>query len=294
MGKTTLIQQTLNRLRLDNYRTVNLSLHLAERKDFADLDYFLRWVCIWVGQSLGLENCLEQYWNLEFSTSKMNCTNYFEKYLLAQADTPLVLCLDDLDRIFEYEEVAAEFLGLLRAWYEQGRNRPIWKRLRLVLSHSTEVYIPLNIYESPFNVGKSIELSEFCFDQIEILAQSHNINGENLQKLHGLVGGHPHLIDQAFTQFKLQSHISLEQLLADAASEGGIYSGHLQHLWRVIHRHEHLITALRQVINSDQPVQLEPEDARQLYYLGLVTYQSNTVVIRCHLYHQYFCRKLQQ
>ena len=64
-------------------------------------------------------------------------------------------------------------MGLLRAWHERGKVEQVWKRLRLVVVHSTDVYIPLNINESPFNVGVPIELPEFTPEQVQELARQH-------------------------------------------------------------------------------------------------------------------------
>ncbi|MBD2664646.1 AAA-like domain-containing protein [Richelia sinica FACHB-800] len=58
------------------------------------------------------------------------------------------------------------FFGLLRALHEEGKRREIWQKLRLVIVHSTEVYISLDINQSPFNVDLSVELPEFNNQQI--------------------------------------------------------------------------------------------------------------------------------
>jgi hypothetical protein len=77
--------------------------------------------------------------------AKVSCTTYLEEYVLAAADSPLVLYLDDVDTLFPYPEVYEDFFGLLRSWYEKARSRPNWKKLRLAIAHSTDVYIRLNI-----------------------------------------------------------------------------------------------------------------------------------------------------
>jgi hypothetical protein len=66
---------------------VSLNLHYAETEDFTNLDKFLKWFCVSVGQSLRMPNQLADYWDERFSTSKMNCTAYFEEYLLASSDS---------------------------------------------------------------------------------------------------------------------------------------------------------------------------------------------------------------
>lgn len=289
MGKTSLMAKILAQLAAQNFRKAYLNFHLAEEKDFTDLDRFLKWFCVSASQSLGLENQLTDCWDEKFSTSKVNCTNYVEKYLLAQNDRPLVLCLDEVERIFHYREVASDFLGLLRAWHEQGRVRLIWKKLRLVVTHSTEVYIPLNINESPFNVGVPIELPEFTPEQVNNLAQCHDLDWTDIQvqQLMSIVGGHPHLVEQAFSYLKVHNNISLEQLLQTAATEAGIYSSHLRRLWRVIEQQPELLTALKKIVTTNASVSLEPMFTYKLHSMGLVHLEGNKVIPRCNLYRQY-------
>jgi hypothetical protein len=85
--------------------------------------------------------------------------------LLPEIETPLVLGLDEVDEVFRYPAIADDFFGLLRAWYEEASygsgDSELWERLRLIVVHSTEVYLPLDVNQSPFNVGLPIELPEF-------------------------------------------------------------------------------------------------------------------------------------
>jgi len=296
MGKTLLIVRIMSQLVQKGYRSACLNLHLANRTDLTNVDQFFKWFCISVGQSLGIPNQLAQYWDEEFSTSKVDCTEYFEKYLLPQAGSPVVLCLDEVDRVFPYREVASEFLGLLRAWHERGKVEKVWKRLRLVVVHSTEVYIPLNINESPFNVGVAIELPEFSLSQVLELAQQHGQDWSQaaVEQLMEMVGGHPYLLEQAFCHCQINGKDSLEQLLQAAPTDAGIYANYLRHLWRILQQQPDLAEALLKVINADCPVRLEPMQAYKLHSMGLVKKQGNEVTPSCYLYRQYFKEHLSQ
>jgi len=290
MGKTLLIVRIINQLVEGGYRRACVNLHLANRTDLTDVDQFFKWFCISVGQSLGIPNQLAEYWDEEFSTSKVDCTEYFEKYLLPQAGSPVVLCLDEVERVFPHREVASEFLGLLRAWHERGKVEKTWKRLRLVIVHSTEVYIPLNINESPFNVGLAVELPEFSLAQVQELAQLYEQDWSQsaVEPLMEMVGGHPYLVDQAFRHCQINGKDSLEELLQAAPTDAGIYVNHLRHLWRILQQHLDLAEALLKVLNADSPVRLEPMLAYKLHSMGLVKKQGNEVMPSCNLYRQYF------
>jgi transcriptional regulator with XRE-family HTH domain len=290
MGKTSLMAKVFSQIENQNYKTAYLNLHLADTQDFSSLDAFLRWFCISVGQSLGIPNHLASYWDDRFSTSKVNCTSYFEEYLLSKVSNPLILCLDEVDRIFPYSEIASDFLGLLRAWHEQAKVRSIWKKLRLVIVHSTEIYIPLNVNESPFNVGKVIELPELTFAQITTLAQSHGLewHESELAQLMEIVGGHPYLLQQAFSHFKINGNNSFDRFLHTAATEAGIYRSELRRHWCAIQQNPELAEALRKVVNSDVEVRLDSQQAYKLYSMGIVRLHGNEVKFRCKLYRQYF------
>lgn len=72
----------------------------------------------------------------------------------------------------------------------------MWQKLRIVIAHSQEVYINLDINNSPFNVGFDVELGEFNLLQIKELVKRHKLNwSENdTQKLIEMIGGHPYLL----------------------------------------------------------------------------------------------------
>ncbi|MEM9538658.1 MAG: AAA-like domain-containing protein [Cyanobacteria bacterium P01_E01_bin.42] len=294
MGKTSLLIRLMERVRKQGDRVAYINLNLAKKDDLEDIDCFFKWFCIVTGQALGLENRIKDYWDEEFSTSKVDCTDYFEKYLLSQNDFPLILCLDEVERIFPYQGVAQEFLGLLRAWHEQAKVRPIWGKIRLVLAHSTEVYVPLNINESPFNVGLSVELPEFNEAQILELTRLHELNWteQEVRQLMAIVGGHPYLVERALSQLKGDKNKTLEELLDSAVLDSGIYGNHLRHLWNAIAPKEELLKALKAVCFAFHPVRLDSFSSFQLDSLGVILIQKDGAIVRCNLYRQYFSDRL--
>ena len=292
MGKTLLIDKILHQAAQQKYRTVRLSLLLADGAVLTSLDKFLRWFCVVVCKQLRLPTQLDDFWE-EGLGSNYNCTMYFEDYLLPKINSPLVLALDEVDRIFSYPEIAEDFFAMLRAWHEEARSRAIWKKLRLVVAHSTEVYIPLNINRSPFNVGVPIELPELTPEQVQDLAKRQGLNWDTSQvmELMSLVGGHPYLVQRAI-YYLTRSEITFEQLLQTAYTEAGIYSDHLRgHLWN-LQQHSELATAMKKVVSATSPVQLETMEAFKLQSLGLVQLYGNEVKPRCDLYARYFCDRL--
>ncbi len=290
MGKTSLMNRILARAALENYRTVRLNLWQAERSVLSNIDKFLRWFCANVSQQLQLEPRLDDYWDEELMGSLVSCTTYFQAYLLEQINCPLVLGLDDVEHIFEYPDIAQDFFPLLRNWYEEANNLDIWKLLRVVVVHSTEVYIPLKINQSPFNVGLPIELPEFSREQVADLARRHGLDwtDNQLKPLMAMLGGHPFLIRLALYRISRQE-VTLEQLLQTAPTESGIFIDHLRRHLVSLQQNPELAAAFKKVVATQQSVQLEPIQLYQLQRMGLVQLDGNKVMPRCNLYRQYFC-----
>ncbi|NJM49193.1 MAG: CHAT domain-containing protein, partial [Alkalinema sp. RU_4_3] len=143
MGKSSLMQRVFDQGKQAGHRGVYINFQSADAEFLSNIDLFLQWFCASVSNELGLGDRLEDFWKGVLG-SKNKCTNYFQRYLLTTITEPLVLGLDEVDQVFQHPAVAQEFFGLLRAWHEKGKNEPIWQKLRLVIVHSKEVYIPMN------------------------------------------------------------------------------------------------------------------------------------------------------
>ncbi|MCD8486356.1 MAG: AAA-like domain-containing protein [Desertifilum sp.] len=296
MGKTSLMARILATAREQGYRTVPLSFQHADKSVFANLNELLRWFCTRIARKLRLSESVDEFWTDTYG-SKDNCTAYFEDCILPEADTPLALGLDEVDRVFQHPKIADDFFGLLRAWYEEAaygdRDSDLWDKLRLVVVHSTEVYIPLDVNQSPFNVGLPIELTEFTVEQVSDLVQRHGLHWEvsEIEQLMRLVGGHPYLVRVAL-YYIAQQELTLDALVDTASTEAGIYSDHLRrHLWN-LQQYPELAQAFAQVVAQNDPVELESVLAFKLHSLGLVHLQGNQVTPRFELYRTYFGDRL--
>ena len=288
MGKSSLLSRTLAYAKYKGNQVAHLYFQEADSDVFSELDSFLQWFCASIAAELNLDDNLEQYWQGVLG-SKNKCTKYFQRYLLTVLEAPLVLGLDEVDLIFQYPKIASDFFGLLRAWHEKAKNEDVWKKLRLVIVHSKEVYIPLNINQSPFNVGLPIELPELTLAQITDLVNRHQLSWQTseAEKLMTLTGGHPYLVRQALYQIA-RGRIDLEKLLQLAPTEEGIYGDHLRRQLRYLKEDTEMLEAFKELVSSDRPLQLESHVAFKLRSMGLVKFQGNQVIPMCRLYYQYF------
>ena len=293
MGKTSLLRRIVAHAQSRGLHCITLSFHRADRTLFTSLDRFLRWFCANISYQLGIEAHLDDYWNPEIG-SKVSCTAYLEGYVLNQIEGPLVIALDEVNELFRYSEISAEFLPLLRSWYEDAREFEPWRRIRWVLAHATEVYAPLQLHQSPFNVGLAIKLPPFSLEQVQELARRHglgwaaeNARREMLLSLLHMVSCRPGLVRLALYALA-RDGVSLEQLLEEASTQSGIYSDHLRELLAALYAHPNLQTAFRSVISASEPVTLEPLTAYRLESLGLIALHKNQTTPSCELYRRYF------
>ena len=298
MGKTWLLENLLSYARQESYQTTKLDLKQADNSILSSLKTFLKWLCVNISEGLELEEHVDDYWR-EIYGLNQSCTRYFQKYLLSSTENPLVIAIDNFERLFEFPDIFSPFCLLLRSWYElakQGdRVGNIWKKLRLVVVHSTEDYPSLNTNHSPFNVGIAIELTEFNLQQVKCFAKYYKLDeqlGERaLSQLMELIGGHPYLIQQAFSKLETQQ-INLEQFLEVAPTEQGIFSDYLrQQLWS-LQNNAQLAVGYKKVVMTNVPVRLDTEVAFKLHSLGLVKLSGNNCVPSCDLYRQYFSERL--
>ncbi|WP_197985610.1 AAA-like domain-containing protein [Leptolyngbya sp. Cla-17] len=292
MGKSSLMLRILNHANQQGYQTSTLNFQMVDRDALSNLDQFLQWFCNSIAGELNLEDKLADYWKGSFSP-KNKCTNFFQRYLLPELQRPVTLCLDEVDQVFEYPAIARDFFGMLRAWHEDAKIKPIWKNLRLVIVHSKEVYIPLNINQSPFNVGVPIELPQLTPPQVTDLVKRHGLDWSEAEvtQLMDMVGGHPFLVRAALYPI-VRGELSLEQLLQLAPTEGGLYGEHLRRHLLNLEGDEKLLAAMKQVIAVDQPVSINTSEAFKLTSMGLVQFRGSEVAPSCNLYRQYFRERL--
>jgi hypothetical protein len=296
MGKTSLIQFLLAEVEKTGDRHIYLNLQTAETGMFSSLDKFLRWFCANLSREMGIKPNLDDYWDEELFGSLVSCKTYVQDYLLSQTDGALVLAIDNLDRLFEFQAIAQDFLPMLRYWHEESNNLAQWQKLRLIIANSTEAYVKLDANQSPFNVGRQWKLTGFTEEQILQLKTAYGfddnaIENDQLFSLGKLVGGHPYLIRLALDAVQ-KNALSLPEILANAVTQSGIYSNHLRRLWSLLNGSSDLANGMQKVVNSDSMTQLDPPIAYRLESMGLVTINGDQCRASCPLYQQYFHEQL--
>lgn len=294
-GKTSLLLRLLHQVKQQGYNTVAIDLQQADTETLSQPHAFLRWFCAVLCRKLECGTSLDQYWD-DLLGSKLSTTLYVREAILSVVERPLVLVFNEMERIFEHPETARNFLPLLRSWHEEAQHDEVWKRLRLVVSYSTDAYLPLDINQSPFNVGLPLTLPPLTREQVQALAQAYTVTWDepDCDRLLDLLDGNPTLINLAL--YHLHQGMAVDSLLRSAASSEGIYRNHLQRLLAQINANPQWVEQIKPLLCNDaieqtdenRRIVLDPMLAYKLEGLGLIQPTSNGWQLSCKLYQEYF------
>jgi hypothetical protein len=288
MGKTSLILRMMEQGKIYHYHCVYLTLNLADSELFSSGRKFFRWFCANIVKQLAIESQLDNYWDDDLGYL-MSCTFYFQSYLIPALNAPIILVLDEVNRLFDYPKLAGDFFSMLRSWHEESKNFGVWQKLRLVLSHSTEIYVKLDAKRSPFNVGLAIELPPFNSLQVLELSQRHglNLSSQQLSQIMELLGGFPSLVRQLFYEMGC-CHFSWEVLMETVTTDKGIFHREMQAKCDYLQQNLDLTVVYQQLLNNQNAIQLEREQLFKLKSLGLIYGNGKLARVSCDLYRQYF------
>ncbi|MEL7357879.1 MAG: AAA-like domain-containing protein [Cyanobacteria bacterium J06560_6] len=295
MGKRSLLNRLIKTAKDDlEYRIATLSFNELEEPMLKSLDLLLKWFCETLSYELGLPATIEDHWN-ETVGCKTSCTRYLQSYVLTKINQPILIAMDDVDRLFESPAVAVGFFSLVRGWAEESKTKEIWENFRQIISYSTDVYIDFPTDQSPFNVGRPVTLEALSVQQVLTLARQYGgaslaqFGEAEAETLLGFVGGTPHLIQLALYHI-YEDKIALADLQRSQRVFMNIYANHLESLERKLEAYPALLKTFKEVVAAKAPVKLNRRLTKQLTGLGVVqsTELEGQVKISCRLYQQYF------
>ena len=233
LGKSSLLVRTMERAKAADKTMAFLDFQLLDRGTLESPESFFRNFCHWITDELDLADEVDRFWEARLGHVQ-RCTRYFKRHVLHEVNGPLVLAMDEVDRMFDCP-FRRDFFGMLRSWHNSRRPGNEWKRLDLALVISTEPYLLIDdLNQSPFNVGRVIELDDFTPDQVRDLNARHGrpLSEIQLTRLMSLIGGHPYLVRRALYLIA-SGQMDTELLMANAARDDGPFGDHLRrHLFR--------------------------------------------------------------
>jgi transcriptional regulator with XRE-family HTH domain len=286
-GKSSLVLRVLERAAELDFGLVSLDLKQLDASILSTPEAFLRWFCCAVALKLGHSPNLDDHWS-EILGNSLSTTLFIREVILEPSPRPVLLNIQEFDRLFAYPATSQVFLPLLRSWHEEARHDVEWQHLRQVVSYATDSYLPLDINQSPFNVGLPLLLPEFNPQQVNSLANLHNLylSTADWSRLNDLIGGHPILICIAFYHL-CHGDLSLDELVRTAPTVEGIFHNYLQAMLVRVKNGPDQLACLKELVIGDKPIAIDPILAYQLEATGLIKSISEGWVIGLSLYRDY-------
>jgi len=291
-GKSSLLLRVLARAEQLGYAIASIDLQQADQATLADARAFLQWFCGVVALKLGQRPDLEACWSNILGDS-LSTTLFMQEQILEANTQPVVLNIQEFNCLFAHPETAQAFLPLLRSWYEEARHDEVWRGLRQIVTYTTDSYLPLDINQSPFNVGLPLLLPEFTAVQVQTLAALHHLalTEQDCRRLMQLVGGHPTLIRIALYHLT-QRDLSLDDLVAKAMTSDGIFHPYLQQMLIRLQDGPEQMAQLKALVLAAGAVTLDPIMAYQLEATGLIKATPEGWIMSLNLYRDYLRQRL--
>ena len=291
MGKSSLLIRIMQDGCGKGMNTAFLDFQMIEQANMQDPETFYRQFCSLMAWELELEDRTEEVWEAPLGQVQKT-TTYVQRHILkAIPDEPILLAMDEVERMF-VSPFRSDFFSMLRSWHNRRAQSGDWTRLNLALVTSTEPYQLINdLNQSPFNVGTVVELTDFRQEQVAELNRRHGepLKGSDLDELTVLLGGHPYLTRKAL-YLLASKRISFKKLHNTASDDDGPFGDHLRnHLFRMSNYpelKEGMIGAIKYQRIADEHVFFRLRGA------GLVRRVGNEELPRNSLYSEYFGKRL--
>ncbi len=290
-GKSSLLVRGVSVAREHGARNVNLDLQRVDGDRLASPDLFLRDLAEFIVRKLRLEvHEVAKAWQSSLGPQD-KLTYLMEDYILPASDAPIILALDEVDRLLQ-TPFHNDFFALLRSWHNSRALDEQWDKLDIVMVISTEPYLLIaDANQSPFNVGLKLYLEDFNEAQVRDLNHRHGepVSDGHFPELMALLSGHPYLTRKAL-YLLVTGELTWEELIRVAALDQGPFGDHLRRQQWLMRSEPALRAALKQIIEQGRG-----DDEMALFRLlqaGLVKGSGDLYACRCDLYRIYFKDKL--
>lgn len=294
IGKTSLLAQGARRARELGWRCVLTDFQKLNAAQIASEERFYRLLAATMARQLRFDYDWEAGWDDIFGAN-LNM-EAFLRDLIAAGDGQLVWFMDEADKLFT-APFACDFFGLVRSWHNSRSTEPEgpWDRMTVVIAYATEAHLFIrDLNQSPFNVGRRLELEDFSQQQAVDLNARYGGPLRSLSEveaLQGLVEGQPFLTRRALDALATGKS-DLAGLMAEADLDTGPFADHLQRILVAVTRlpevTEYVRGVLRGAAGSSQDAYYRLRSA------GIIKQQRDGGVrFRCELYRRYLQRHLQ-
>ncbi|MGA1409639.1 MAG: AAA-like domain-containing protein [Prochlorotrichaceae cyanobacterium] len=201
MGKSSLVVQTIKRLRQEGIACVALDLSDLGSQQVS-LEQWYGGVAFKILSGLQLFDIQEfvSWWQTYQDLAPVQrLAKLFDEVILSRISGQLVLFIDEIDSVLSFQEPLDDFFSWIRSCYNQRSLNPAYQRLSFtLLGVATPSDLIQDPQRTPFNIGIAIDLQPLNLTEASPLAQGFNLSNpalaqEILAEILTWTGGQPFL-----------------------------------------------------------------------------------------------------
>lgn len=241
-----------------------------------------------VAESIGLDD--NPTWGKKSATG--NFTDFLEQHVFTNNYAPLLICFDEADRLFT-KPFCNEFFGQVRKLYNLAASDKILREVRWLITASCEpTFFIKDLSQSPFNIGRKIELRYFDIRQTQELLKrlDQSMEPTFVEYLLHYLGGQPYLTHWLLYHWTREPERQAEFFNPVQAADS-IFQDHLRRFLKQFREEPILAEAMRKIVAGSSCDDMKLTD--RLLAAGLAKTGTNGKLIpTCELYRVFFSRVL--
>ena len=202
MGKSSLRVQTMKKLQAEGVTCAVIDLTGIGKSDVTAEKWYAGIVQSLVSscqlqQKIKLRNWWRERWDLLSPVQRLSL--FIEEVFLVEIEQNIVVFVDEIDRVISQNFSLDDFFALIRFFYNQRVENSNYQRLTFaLLGVATPSDLIKDKTQTPFNIGKAIELDGFELHEAQPLARGlvgkvGNSQQEVLREILYWTGGQPFL-----------------------------------------------------------------------------------------------------
>ncbi|MEM6353826.1 MAG: AAA-like domain-containing protein, partial [Cyanobacteria bacterium P01_D01_bin.14] len=171
MGKSSLRVRTMAQLQSEGVACVAIQMTDIIEEEMSAEEWYAG-VINSIVTDLGLDFDDFAWWDQHQHLSLVNrFSKFLDDVLLRLVETPLVIFIDEIDRILSLPFTVNGFFAVVRECFNKRADQPKYQRLTFaLLGVATPSDLIADKRSTPFNVGRAIELTGFTLSEAQPLA----------------------------------------------------------------------------------------------------------------------------
>ncbi|MDJ0697625.1 AAA-like domain-containing protein [Mastigocoleus sp. MO_188.B34] len=183
---------------------------------------------------------------------------FIDEILLVEVEEQIIIFVDEIDRVLSQSFSLDDFFALIRFFYNKRADNRAYKRLTFaLLGVATPSDLIKDKTQTPFNIGKPIELQGFKLDEVEPLVKGLRGKVDNpqlaIREILHWTGGQPFLTqklckiikDYAYQDYAQQDYLFSSKSISD------IVQKHIIDNWENQDEPEHLKTIRDRILRNE-------------------------------------------